>query len=161
MFSAQGYDTNAVEDQDISDDDNADFDVYDVEYEPEGLSSDEELPAKVKKEEENLETDESELDEDVVIVAATAFELLNDNQSYDDEADESSDDDTNVFDGVDLENTDTWKCLNCKQPNTPYMRYCSACYKVNYFFSILLIQSVRLFHIFDFENLFYELQTAK
>jgi len=22
-----------------------------------------------------------------------------------------------------------WKCLNCKQPNTPYIRYCSACYK--------------------------------
>ena len=135
MFSAQGYDTKSVEDQDISDDDN-DFDVYDVEYEPEGLSSDEELPAKLKKEEENLETDESELDEDVVIVAATAFELLSANQSYDDEADESSDDDTNVFDGVDLENTDTWKCLKCKQPNTPYMRFCSACYKVNLFFII-------------------------
>merc|ERR1712173_472181 len=68
-------------------------------------------------------------DEDVVIVAATAFELLSANQSYDDEADESSDDDTNVFDGVDLENTDTWKCVKCKQPNTPYMRFCSACYK--------------------------------
>ena len=56
MFSAQGYDTNAVEDQDISDDEN-DFDVYDVEYEPEGLSSDEELPAKLKKEETNNNLD--------------------------------------------------------------------------------------------------------
>merc|ERR1712004_13792 len=28
-----------------------------------------------------------------------------------------------------LENRDSWTCLDCKQPNTPYIRYCSTCYK--------------------------------
>ena len=23
-----------------------------------------------------------------------------------------------------------WKCINCEEPNTPFMRYCSRCWKV-------------------------------
>merc|ERR1712029_796240 len=80
---------------------------------------------------ESGNSDESDIDE--AIIVATAFELLNTDQSYDEEADESSDDDDtdddNGFDGFDPENSDVWKCLECKQPNTPYIRYCSACYK--------------------------------
>merc|ERR1711881_813461 len=95
IYSAQRYDTKdaADDDQDMSDndcdtDEHNDFDVYDVEYEPEGVSS------------------------------------------YD-EADESSDQDEmeNAFNGVDLENGDKRKCQDCKTPNTPYIRFCSACYK--------------------------------
>ena len=44
-------------------------------------------------------------------------------------ADASSDDDDDDFTVCDLENRDHWTCLECKQPNTPYIRYCSTCYK--------------------------------
>ena len=142
IYSAQGYDTKdaADDDQDMSDndcdtDEHNDFDVYDVEYEPEGVSSDDEQTAnsKGKNGKKRSEDDNSDIDSDIdeaIIVTATALELLNTDQSYD-EADESSDQDEmeNAFNGVDLENGDKWKCQDCKTPNTPYIRFCSACYK--------------------------------
>jgi len=34
--------------------------------------------------------------------------------------------DPELQDGV-----DTWNCVNCGQPNTPYMRYCHRCWEVS------------------------------
>jgi E3 ubiquitin-protein ligase Mdm2 len=112
-----------------------------VEYEPEGVSSDDEhyQTANSRNKGKNSKkqrsgSDNSDIDSDIdesIIVTATAFELLNTDQSYD-EADESESDQDemeNEFNGVDLENADKWKCQDCKTPNTPYIRFCSACYK--------------------------------
>jgi hypothetical protein len=30
-----------------------------------------------------------------------------------------------------LQDSDVWKCVNCGQPNVPYMRYCHRCWEVN------------------------------
>ena len=133
IYSAQGYDTNVADDQDQEEEEEMsdhDFDVYNIEYTPES-DDDDEPTKKGANDAESGNSDESDIDE--AIIVATAFELLNTDQSYDEEADESSDDDDtdddNGFDGFDPENSDVWKCLECKQPNTPYIRYCSACYK--------------------------------
>ena len=56
----------------MSGDEQHDFDVYDVEYEPEGLSSDDE--PRLKKEEEN--SDESDLDEAIIGKSQLYMSLL-------------------------------------------------------------------------------------
>ena len=67
---------------------------------------------------------------------AIAVKKLNEVDEYSEETSdegdeaESSNDEADDFTRADPENQDYWKCLNCKQPNTPYIRYCSACYKV-------------------------------
>ncbi len=45
--------------------------------------------------------------------------------------DDADDEDFFVIGAYDPEApNDRWKCVNCKTPNTPYIRYCAACYKV-------------------------------
>merc|ERR1712008_405925 len=94
------------------------------EYEPEGASSDDQYnlnnsrKAKDKKAKKvSISSGESDIDD---IVIAIAVKKLNEFDEFSDE---------NDFTMNDPENQDFWKCLNCKQPNTPYIRYCSACYK--------------------------------
>merc|ERR1712107_791932 len=100
------------------------YDVYDIEYTPESDGDEAEAP----KNYSDSSDGESEFEATVVV---EQFELLKTDDSYDEEADESSEDGSdNDFEGFDPElNGDMWKCLECKQPNTPYIRYCSACYK--------------------------------
>merc|ERR1711881_164744 len=75
---------------------------------------------------------ESDIDD---IVIAIAVKKLNEVDEYSEETSdegdeaESSNDEADDITRFDPENPDFWKCLNCKQPNTPYIRYCSACYK--------------------------------
>ena len=83
--STKGYDTKDAtnDDQDMSDNDTDqnDLDTYDVEYEPEGLSSDEEQTAhangrKGKKQSKDDDSDiDSEIDE-ALILAVTYLEQL-------------------------------------------------------------------------------------
>ena len=109
---------------------NDDFDVYDIEYEPEGASSDEDEAGGGRNKDNHDSSDDDESDLDIPeIVVATAMEIL-DNCRTDDDADQSSDNEDYDPTRADMENADTWTCLDCNQPNTPYIRYCSACYKV-------------------------------
>ena len=124
------------DDQDMSDNDTDqnDLDTYDVEYEPEGLSSDEEQTAHAngRNGKKQSKDDDSDIDSDIdeaLILAVTYLEQLKKDHSSD-EADESSDQDEmeNAFNGVDFKNGDKWKCQDCKTPNTPYIRFCRTCY---------------------------------
>ena len=116
--------------------------MYEIEYEPEGATSDEEQyeSSSNKKRGGNSKakkvcnsSGESDIDD---IVIAIAVKKLNEVDEYSEETSdegdeaESSNDEADDFTRADPENQDYWKCLNCKQPNTPYIRYCSACYKV-------------------------------
>ena len=135
IYSAQGYSTaamdNADDDIEASDDSDEDPDrsgninEYEIEYEPEGASSDDEDQfvlnnsgkAKDKKAKKvSISSGESDIDNE-----------FDEFSSEGDEAESSNDE--NDFTMNDPENQDFWKCLNCKQPTTPYIRYCSACYK--------------------------------
>jgi len=154
IYSAQGYSTttmdNADEDIEASDDSDAEdpdrssevneYDVYEIEYEPEGATSDEEqFESNSSKKAGNNKakkvcnsSGESDIDD---IVIAIAVKKLNEVDEYSEETSdegdeaESSNDEADDFTMADPENQDYWKCLSCKQPNTPYIRYCSACYK--------------------------------
>ena len=137
IYSAQGYTTAPMDNSNANDEDHEDnseheFDVYEVEYEPEGPSSDEEdTKAKRSKrtKRQSLSSGESDI-EDVVIAAATVKVLLENTSSEVTTDDEDSGSDDQDITKYDPENPDSWKCLNCKVPNTPYIRYCSNCYKV-------------------------------
>merc|ERR1711879_748466 len=72
------------------------------------------------------ENSSGESDIDEAIVVATVAQLFQESDDSDD-ADASSVEDQDFTKG-DLENLDSWTCLECKQPNTPYIRYCSQCY---------------------------------
>ena len=112
------------EDSDDDEDEEVhEYDVYEIEYEPEE-DSDKDEPSK-KSSGENS-SGESEIENNIIL--ATVANILD--QGSDDSigADASSDDDDD-FIKCDLENRDSWTCLDCKQPNTPYIRYCSTCYK--------------------------------
>jgi len=155
IYSAQGYSTSAAdnvddgieasEDSDAEEPDRSsdvnEYDVYEIEYEPEGATSDEEQyeSSSNKKRGGNSKakkvcnsSGESDIDD---IVIAIAVKKLNEVDEYSEETSdegdeaESSNDEADDFTRADPENQDYWKCLNCKQPNTPYIRYCSACYK--------------------------------
>merc|ERR1711976_933955 len=155
IYSAQGYSTSAADNVDdgieASEDSDAEdpnrssdvneYDVYEIEYEPEGATSDEEQYelSSNKKRGGNSKakkvcnsSGESDIDD---IVIAIAVKKLNEVDEYSEETSdegdeaESSNDEADDFTRADPENQDYWKCLNCKQPNTPYIRYCSACYK--------------------------------
>ena len=116
------------------------YDVYEIEYEPEGASSDDEdqydlnnsRKAKDKKAKKvSISSGESDIDDIVIAIAVkklNEFDEFSEETSEGDEAESSNDE--NDFTMNDPENQDFWKCLNCKQPTTPYIRYCSACYKV-------------------------------
>jgi len=97
------------------------FDVYRIEYEPEEASDADEPPNKPSG---DNSSGESEIDDAVVI--ATVTQLL---QDSDDSEGADASESENDFTKCDLENLDSWTCMECKQPNTPYIRYCSACYK--------------------------------
>ena len=100
------------------------YDFYEVEYEPEEASDYEEPPS--KKSGGDNSSGESEIENNIIL--ATVANFLD--QGSDDSigADASNDDDDD-FTKCDLKYRDTWKCLECKLPNTPYIRYCSTCYK--------------------------------
>jgi len=113
------------EDSDDDEDEEVhEYDVYEIEYEPEEASDCDEPPS--KKSGGDNSSGESEIENNIIL--ATVANILD--QGSDDSigADASSDDDDD-FTKCDLENRDTWTCLECKQPNTPYIRYCSTCYK--------------------------------
>ena len=140
IYSAQGYNTSSCHDVETSAH-NSDasmvneYDVYEIEYEPEGGSSDDDEPEKRSKKANPQSSGESDVDEieNVVIATAVKFMLNSDEveATSDDEASSSEDEKVkDDFTKNDLENPDFWKCLDCKQPNTPYIRYCASCYKV-------------------------------
>ena len=120
------------------------YDVYEVEYEPEGASSDDDSYESLNQNKSSKASSkkagkvcnssgESDIDEAIVITVAV--QKLNEVDEYSEETSEgdeaeSSNDEDYDFTMADPENQDYWKCLDCKQPNTPYIRYCSACYKV-------------------------------
>jgi len=113
------------EDSDDDEDEEVhEYDVYEIEYEPEEASDCDEPPS--KKSGGDNSSGESEIENNIIL--ATVANILD--QGSDDSigADASSDDDDD-FTKCDLENRDSWTCLDCKQPNTPYIRYCSTCYK--------------------------------
>lgn len=138
IYSSQGYNTVTVSDNEKVENSSEDseteavtFDVFDIEYEPENDSSDEEQQTKKgRKRKFSNSSGESEIDD---VVIGTAIKLLEEIAEYSSDSSDyetsSSSSDENDFTKGDLENGDFWKCLNCKQPNTPYIRYCSACYK--------------------------------
>lgn len=139
IYSAQGYNTSSCHDVETSAH-NSDasmvneYDVYEIEYEPEGGSSDDDEPEKRSKKANPQSSGESDVDEieNVVIATAVKFMLNSDEveATSDDEASSSEDEKVkDDFTKNDLENPDFWKCLDCKQPNTPYIRYCASCYK--------------------------------
>jgi len=151
IYSAQGYSTtamdNADDDIEASDDSDEDpdrsgnineYDVYEIEYEPEGASSDDEdqfdlnnsRKAKDKKAKKvSISSGESDIDDIVIAIAVKKLNEFDEFSEETSEGDEAESSDENDFTMNDPENQDFWKCLNCKQPNTPYIRYCSACYK--------------------------------
>jgi len=149
IYSAQGYSTaamdNADDDIEASDDSDEDpdrsgnineYDVYEIEYEPEGASSDDEFDlnnsrkAKDKKAKKvSISSGESDIDDIVIAIAVKKLNEFDEFSEETSEGDEAESSDENDFTMNDPENQDFWKCLNCKQPNTPYIRYCSACYK--------------------------------
>lgn len=116
----EAIDTSEV-DKNESGDEEQEYDVYEIEYEPEDVS-DNDTPAKKS----GAENSSGESDIDEAIVVATVAQLFQESDDSDD-ADASSEEDQDFTKG-DLENLDSWTCLECKQPNTPYIRYCSQCY---------------------------------
>jgi hypothetical protein len=164
IYSLQGYETTAVgevdneESNDTSDTEIGDLAVYDVEFEPEDPSSEDEMIVKAKKESRSGHStssdEDSEIDDGVVIAATTILlqqhrrkttkinireqdDVVIDNDDDDksscdeDDHDEAEDEEGEDFalETYDPETRgDLWKCLDCKQPNTPFIRYCSSCY---------------------------------
>lgn len=119
------HEENKDDDSD-SDEEPYEYDVYEIEYEPEEASDDDEKDPKKSPSGDNS-SGESEIENNIIL--ATVANIL---ENQDDDslgADASSDDDDDDFTVCDLENRDHWTCLECKQPNTPYIRYCSTCYK--------------------------------
>ena len=121
-------------------DDANEYGLYDIEFEPEGSSSDDEQyesddkrSRKFKSKKVCDSSGESDIEDIVIADAVKRLNLVEEySEEISDEGDEEaeSSDEANDFTKVDPENQDYWKCLNCKQPNKPCIRYCSACYRV-------------------------------
>lgn len=69
-----------------------------------------------------------------VLIASAVTEMLNDISDFSNWADSDSDTDDDfalsTYDPELQDGADIWKCVNCGQPNTPYMRYCHRCWEV-------------------------------
>lgn len=105
-----------------------DSDAFEVEYEPEGATTDEDSSKKDSKRRKRGSSSSSDSEIDDIIID---IEMREEDATYDssDDLADDSDSDDDDFTKHDVENTDYWKCMECKVPNTPYIRYCSVCYK--------------------------------
>ena len=126
----------------VSEDEEGDFkieNVYHLEYEV-GSDSDEAGGSSNRAggggggQSDNSDDSDSDL-EDTIFVASVLLDNDTDLAQWADSSSESSEGDheqTFEFElsNYDVENgSETWKCVNCGQPNVPYIRYCHRCWQ--------------------------------
>eukprot|EP00092_Neocalanus_flemingeri_P026852 GFUD01029108.1.p1 GENE.GFUD01029108.1~~GFUD01029108.1.p1 ORF type:complete len:726 (+),score=117.49 GFUD01029108.1:126-2303(+) len=146
IYSEQGYETIKVADQtqtSDSEDGDTSRNYHDVEYDIESGEEEERPPQAMGMGQDFSSADDTDtdvdedmkLDERVKIdVEAGAIAHMLESVYWGDSEDDvkMSKSDEKELDSFDseLDNSDIWKCISCKTPNKPYIRYCAKCWSV-------------------------------
>jgi len=146
IYSEQGYETIKVADQtQTSDSEDGDTtrNYHDVEYDIESGEEEERPPQAMGMGQDFSSADDTDtdVDEDMKVderlkidVEAGAIAHMLESVYWGDSEDDvkMSKTDEKELDSFDseLDNADIWKCISCKTPNKPYIRYCAKCWNI-------------------------------
>jgi len=145
IYSEQGYETIKVADQtqtsESEEEEDTSRNYHDVEYDIESGEEEERPPQAMGKGKEfssaeDTDTDAEDRTVDEPFLETRAIEALKiesvywgDSEDDDVKTTKTDDKELDSFDS-ELDNADIWKCISCKTPNKPYIRYCSKCWNI-------------------------------
>lgn len=145
IYSEQGYETMKVADQtqtSDSEEEDTTRNHHDVEFDIESGEEEERPTQAMGKGDEFSSADDTDTDAEdtkfdervkIDVEAGAIAERLENVYWGDSENDvkmsKTDDKDLDSFDS-ELDNTDIWKCISCKTPNKPYIRYCAKCWNI-------------------------------
>jgi len=140
IYSEQGYETIKITDQvqsSDSEEEEPNQNYHDLEYEVESNEEEERPPQAMGMGQDFSSADDTDTDVDETIVHTSIdkFDNWRGETNYwgDSEEDlKSGKADEKSLDGYDSEpdNTDLWKCISCKTPLKPFIRYCTKCWNI-------------------------------